>query len=131
MKNFILLLCLSLTSLVSAELNWSKDNLDKTIKSISSKKQKAVMAYFWQEGCNACEYMSDRVFANDDVSAYINENFIPYKTDTLDIEYPVFAFPAIYFIGADGEELADPVMGARNLDEFLFILEDMKELSLK
>ena len=40
----------------------------------------------------------------------------------------IFTFSAaIYFINKDGDELGDPIMGAKNYDEFMFIIEEMKE----
>ena len=117
---------LFLTNIYASNINWSKEDLNHTIKSIKNKKQKIIMAYFWQKDCNACEYMRDRVFENNEVSSFINKNFIPYKTNILTFEYPVFAFPAIYFIGEDGEELTEPIMGARNLDDFMSIIKDIK-----
>ncbi len=127
MLKSVLVSILFVSTVFAGSINWSKDNLDDTISSTKNKKQKIIMAYFWQEGCNACEYMSDRVFAEDEVSAFINENFIPYKTDKLTFDYPVFAFPAIYFIGEDEQELGEPIMGARNADEFMFMIEEIKE----
>jgi thioredoxin-related protein len=83
------------------------------------------MAYFWKKGCNACEYMRDRVFNKEEVSSFINDNFIPYKTNIIPDDYSIFAYPTIYFIDHNGEILAEPVMGARNLDEFMFMIEDV------
>ena len=127
----ILIGILFVTNIFAADINWSKDNLDDTIENSSSKKQKVIMAYFWLEGCNACEYMSDRVFAQDEVSEFINENFIPFKTKEIPIDYPVFAYPTIYFLDENGEELGDPIMGAKNADEFMFAIEDIKEKFVK
>jgi thioredoxin-related protein len=127
----ILIVSLILVNIYGEAINWSKTNLDKTIQSAKSKKQKIIMAYFWQKNCNACEYMTDRVFIDDNVSKFINENFIPYKTNKLTNDYFVFAFPAIYFIDENGDELAEPIMGARNLNDFKKIIKNIKDINLK
>ena len=123
----ILISIIFVSSIFASNIHWTKNNLDDSIDKLSSKKQKIIMAYFWLEGCNACEYMSDRVFAQEDVSEFINENFIAYKTNLIPMDYPVFAYPTIYFIDENGEELGDPIMGAKNADEFMFLIEDIKE----
>ncbi|MBT3280204.1 MAG: DUF255 domain-containing protein [Campylobacteraceae bacterium] len=127
MFKLFLVSTLFISSIYAGSINWSKENLDDTIEKLSDKKQKIVMAYFWLEGCNACEYMSDRVFNDDEVSEYINKNFISFKTNKIPMDYPVFAYPTIYFIDEDGNELGDPIMGAKNLDEFMFTIEEIKE----
>jgi thioredoxin-related protein len=125
-KNILFTIFLA-TFAFSGTINWSKDNLKDTINNAKDKKQKLIMAYYWQKNCNACEYMSDRVFTKDEVSKFINKNFIPYKTDILTDEYPVYGFPAIYFIDKNGKQVSNPIVGAKNLNDFMLIIEDIND----
>jgi len=75
--------------------------------------------------CGPCKYLSREVFVEDDLGAYMNENFINLKLDGeqgdgdyLMAQFGLDAYPTMLYLSADKEEL-NRIVGAVSADEIL------------
>ena len=75
--------------------------------------------------CGPCKRMAKNVFTKEDVGEYYNAQFINVKIDMekepgriFGQEYPVSAFPTLFYINEKGEILKK-IVGGRPADEFL------------
>jgi thioredoxin-related protein len=72
----------------------------------------------YTEWCGPCKSMSKNVFTKEEVGAYFNANFINLKLDmekedgvTFGHQYPVRAYPTLFFLNGDGKEIKKVVGG--------------------
>ncbi len=120
------LLFLMLTTALFAELDWVPY---ETALSSAQKENKIVMIMLSQEGCDACWYMNDIVFENDDMIDEIGMDFVPVHYDVKEDEVPKqFSYigtPTFYFLNAKGEKIKR-LNGAYNVKDFTEHIRDVK-----
>ncbi len=75
--------------------------------------------------CGPCKRMSKTVFTDKAVGEFFNQNFINMKIDMektpgrkFQQEYPVAAYPTLYFIGSDGK-VVFKTTGGRQVEQFI------------
>jgi hypothetical protein len=102
---------------------------------------KVVMVMLSREGCDACWYMKNVVFKNDDIQEIIDRDFIFVHVDkdlqTIPTGLKYYAGPTFFFLNKDGKKVAlklnapvDGVLiGAESTKEFLITLEEVVKAS--
>lgn len=132
MKKLILVItAITLSINVMAQVKFAKGNL-KEVTAQAKTENKRVMIFASASWCGPCKQLIKEVFSLDDVSDYINTNYIVKKYD-LDIadpdnvnSYNIKSYPTIIFIDNDGKEMNRIVGAAKNGAEFL---KEVKQLS--
>jgi len=76
---------------------------------LSEKENKPIFLDAYASWCGPCKILKSRVFTNEEVGTYYNENFINVKMDmekgegkSLARKYQLTAYPSLFFINADG-----------------------------
>ncbi len=87
--------------------------------------EKVIFVDAYTTWCGPCKRMSKNVFTNSKVGEFFNQNFINMKIDMektpglkFQQEYPVAAYPTLYFIGDDGK-VVHKTTGGRQIDQFI------------
>lgn len=126
--NKVLMALVLITSCAYAQINWVASYDIALVK--AAKEKKNVMVMLSKEGCPACEYMEDVVFAEQAVEDSINKNFIPVHLDIHKDKVPAqlgyIGTPTFHFINAKGEKLKRSD-GAANIPAFMGILNSVKK----
>ena len=82
---------------------------------------KPVMINFYTDACPACRKLDQETFADADVSAFLNDNFVPLKSNagktSLYMNYGIRAVPTTVFVEPDGSEIAR-IVGYISADSF-------------
>jgi thioredoxin-related protein len=83
--------------------------------------------YFYSQNCGYCRMLEQKTFSNPDVSAYINENFIPVQVDAnketkIAMRYRVQGVPDLRFLAKDGGPIGRWV-GFTEADHLLNLLK--------
>ncbi len=93
----------------------------------ASKEEKLIFVDAYAEWCGPCKRMAANVFTQTEVGDFYNANFINLKIDmekpeneTFRKQYPVAAFPTLYYIDFTGE-VVQKVKGAQTVDGFIQI----------
>ena len=115
------MILLATTSLL-AELDYA--NSFKEAKLLATKEHKGVFVILSKEGCDACWYMQNVVFDNDDVVDMLESKYIPVYIDIHDDVVPkglgYIGTPTMYFLDANGKKLKNGrIDGVLNYREFL------------
>ncbi len=109
-----------------AELDWV--DYDKALEQAKND-GKIVMVMLSQEGCDACWYMEEVVFEDDNVVSELEMDFIPVyfdvKTDTFPKTLTYIGTPTFYFLNAQGEKI-ERLNGAANVKDFTNYMRDIK-----
>ncbi len=115
----------------NSKINWETD-LDKAFKK-AEKENKLLLIYLYSPRCHYCKIMEKKVFSDDKVQHYINENFIPVKIrkcsddgQFLKVHYGYVGTPMFYFINQDGD-LIKSIFGAWDKKDFMKILRYFAE----
>jgi len=78
--------------------------------------------------------MDREVFIDDRVKKALERNFVVTKINVLREKLPLglksLGTPSFYFITSDGKRVIDQIVGTGTVDEFLELLEDIRD-SLK
>ena len=113
MKQLTILLMLCL-QLLSDDINWEDDFT--TALELSNDEVKPIMLMYTQEDCGTCWYMKHKVFINEPLAEFINQNFIPVILD-IDEEviarYKPIGTPTFFFLRPDGSILKKITGGAK------------------
>ena len=68
---------------------------------------------------------------NETVKEVLNKDFVLAKANLLIAKLPlgmkILGTPSFYFIGSDGKTILDMVEGYGTVDEFLLLLQDIKQ----
>lgn len=96
-------------------------------KEKATSEEKLIFVDAYATWCGPCKRMAKTVFTNPQVGEYFNSQFISLKIDmektlgrNFGKEYPVTAYPTLYFINEKGEVLKR-VVGGKNVEQFLSI----------
>ena len=91
----------------------------------SAEENKPIFMDAYASWCGPCKMLKSRVFTNEQVGAFYNENFINVKVDMekgygrkLAQQYRVSAYPSLFFINGDGSVIKKAV-GYHNPEQFL------------
>ncbi len=126
MKKQLAGVLLTVATLLYAEPEWV--DYDTALKS-ATKEGKIVMVMLSQEGCDACWYMDEVVFEDDDVISELQMDFIPVhfdvKRDTLPKPFSYIGTPTFYFLNAEGKKI-ERLNGAANVKDFTNVMRDVK-----
>jgi len=126
MNKIILLISLLATTLF-AELDWAC-SYEKALEK-AEKSNKLVMLMLSKEDCDACWYMENIVFKDDNVVDEIDASFISYYID-IGASIPpngltYIGTPTFHFLTADGKKV-DRFDGAANVKDFMDVIERVK-----
>ena len=91
----------------------------------AQEEEKLIFVDAYAVWCGPCKRMAKSVFTKEDVGEYYNAHFVNIKIDMekgpgrdFGQEYPVSAFPTLFYIDEKGEILKK-IVGGRQADEFL------------
>jgi len=115
----------------SGKVNWAMSY--DLAKKLAKEQNKLIMVDVALTRCPPCKYLASKVYTDEEVAKYINENFIPVfylaDQDRLPAEvqnYFTGSTPTIMFIKPNGE-LYYSFIGARPPKSFLKILKNVNE----
>ena len=101
------------------------------ILTILDETDKIGMVYFTRGGCKACNRLEQEPFSDEEVSAYINKNFAPFRVHTeqstgpqLKKKFAVRGYPTVVFITQDGSEV-DRIIGFYPQEKYLNLLNNI------
>ena len=123
---FILVLLLTLGSLhgLSIDIQESYTVAMKKAK----EENKPLMIYLYMLNCYPCEYMDDHIFTDKKVNDYLAKNYVVVHLYTNDKELPkklrVDMSPVFHFINPQNGEMIESIMGGRDADRFLKLLQN-------
>ncbi len=127
MKIVLSLLVLTL-SLFASAINFEKDLESAKQKAISQNKKLMIM--YSTPTCPECNYMKKKVFKDEKVISYVNENFVPVvmdiKKDKAELPYEFIGIPTLFFANASDMKLVGKKIGGTRETQLLEILEKMK-----
>lgn len=116
----ILLTSFICISSMFATINFEKDYKKALEQSKLENKKLFIMVS--SKTCPECNYMKKHIFTQDEVSNYINENFIAMEFDIKDEKIPkqmqFWGIPRFY-ISNDGENVLKKKMGGMKKEQFL------------
>lgn len=121
-----LLVTFLLVSSIFASIDFEKDYSKAIAKAKVENKPLFIMVS--SVTCPECNYMKKHVFTQEDVSNYINKNYVAVDFDINDENIPkqmqFWGIPRFY-VSNDGENVLKKKMGGMKKDQFLdFTLKD-------
>jgi thioredoxin-related protein len=124
----IILLMTLAASALFAELDWASSY--DAAREKAKQEKKLVMVMLTRENCDACWYMENVVFENDDVVYEVEEDFVPVQVDIHNNFVPdgmgYIGTPTFHFVKADGKKI-DRLDGAANVKEFTEFIRKVKQ----
>lgn len=123
---FLVLAILSLFIVACSDKKDAASATDQTVQS-----DKISIFFVQQSGCGSCELLKN-TFKKADVKKIIDDGF---EVKFIDISQAntlpkgvmePFGTPTLYFISPEGKELHEPMMGAKNQDDLIDILNQIK-----
>jgi len=124
MKKLLLLPLLSL-QLIAASIYWHdsyKDALEE-----AKEENKPMLIYMSQSGCKACEMMEDKVLNQENITQYLDDNYICAHLDIHDNDAPkalkVPYTPVFHFLDKDGNVIKESYIGGTKASEFIKVLQ--------
>jgi hypothetical protein len=101
---------------------------------VAKRENKIVMVEGFITYCRGCIKMDREVFIDDRVKKALERDFVVTKINVLREKLPLglksLGTPSFYFITSDGKRVIDQIVGTGTVDEFLELLEDIRD-SLK
>ena len=123
-----LLLCLLAISVFANSINFEKDS--DTAKQKAITEHKKLMIMYSSPTCPECNYMKKKVLKDDQITSYVNENFVSVIMDIHEDEkilpYKFIGIPTFYFANASNMELIGKKIGGTREADFLEIVKSIK-----
>ncbi|MFZ2889542.1 thioredoxin family protein [Sulfuricurvum sp.] len=127
MKIFLITILVAL-SLFGTDIKWEKEISTAVEKGV--KEQKPLMLLVTKNGCRWCDVLKQTTLKNSKVVAIINQDFIAYEgivdKNTVPPSLMTQGTPATWFIKGKSP-MFEPIMGAVESDDFLKVLEIVKQ----
>lgn len=124
----LILLCLFTISVFASSINFEKD-LDSAKKKAITENKKLMIMYS-SPTCPECNYMKKKVFKDEQIISYVNENFVSVIMDIHEDEkilpYKFIGIPTFYFANASNMELVGKKIGGTREADFLEIVKSIK-----
>lgn len=126
MKNIFLTTCLLWLSgwCVGQGIEFFEGSWEEALVK-AEQEEKLIFVDAFAVWCGPCKRMAKNVFTNPSVGEYFNDNFVNLKIDMekgmgLDfgVDYPVSAFPTLFFISSKGD-IVKKVVGGRDVKSFI------------
>ena len=102
-------------------------------KSKAQKEDKIIFVDAYAVWCGPCKRMAKNVFTHPEVGAFMNTHFVNLKIDmekdmgrSFGQDYPVRAYPTLFFIDSEGEVLKK-VVGGKDVSSFLALAKAVYE----
>ncbi len=109
MKNTILLILLFISSLATAQIEFTKDNWQTALAN-AKEQNRYIFVDAYTTWCGPCKMMDRDVFSQASVGDFYNANFINVKLDmergdgpAVARQFGVYAYPTYLFISPEGE----------------------------
>ncbi len=123
---FILVLLLTFNTLYGLPVDMQEDYSDAL--EMAKREEKPLLIYLFMLNCKTCDYMDREVFSNEKVSTYLHENYIVVKLYTnergLPPELRVEMSPVFHFLNSQNGEMIESIIGGRNAQKFLKLLQN-------
>jgi thioredoxin 1 len=107
-------------------IQFAKSSWAKVLEK-AKKEKKPIFFDAYASWCGPCKMMQKKVFTEQTVADYYNQNFVNYKQDMeigegpmLANKYPLEAYPTLFFIDENGKVIRQEV-GYRTKDDLLNI----------
>lgn len=127
MKLFITILLLTL-SLFASGINFEKDL--ETAKQKAIQENKILMIMYSTPTCPECNYMKKKVFKDEEIISYANENYVSVIMDIYEdkniLPYKFIGIPTFYFADAKDMKLLSKKIGGTREAQFLDLLKQVK-----
>jgi len=124
LKTLLLILFISISSYAS-EILWNDSYQEAALE--AKAENKPMLVFMSRAGCGSCEYMEDTVLIDNEVSDYINKNYIAVHLDIHDNDAPkslqVSVTPVFHFLKSDGSELKESLYGGKTAPFFIKIIQ--------
>jgi len=127
MKNYLVLLLVILGSQINGQGIEFFHGTWEEAKEKATQEEKILFVDAFTTWCGPCKRMAKNVFPDSEVGKFFNEKYISLKLDmektegrAFATEYPVSAYPTLFFINEKGE-LLKRVVGGKNVEQFLAI----------
>lgn len=124
----LILLCLFAISVFAGSINFEKD-LDSAKKKAITENKKLMIMYS-SPTCPECNYMKKKVLKDDQITSYVNENFVSVIMDIHEDEkilpYKFIGIPTFYFANASNMELIGKKIGGTREADFLEIVKSIE-----
>ena len=121
----LLALLLALTALNAATIGW-QHNYQKALAKAKGG-DKPLLVYLYLPNCKSCSYMNDNVFSDKRVIDYVEKNYVAVKLYPNDKGLPQALqsgmSPVFYFLNSQNAEVIESVMGGKNAEKFLELLQ--------
>ena len=131
--NKIFFIVLMAFTLNAAQINWLYTY--KEASAVAAKENKPMVVYMHRPGCESCDFLSTKVFTDENLSSYVNEHYVPVLLNVSKSDAPkhliVKASPVFHFVNAKGEFIEETLYGGKNAKAFLKILQDVEAKFIK
>jgi len=116
-------------TLCGASISWER-NYPKAL-SKAKDADKPLMVYLYLPDCGTCNYMNKNVFTERGVVKYLEKNYVAVKLYTNDKGLPdelkSEMAPVFHFMDPQSSKRIGTVMGGKNAEKFLELLEESYE----
>lgn len=127
MKKILFMVLIAFT-LNAAEINWLYTY--KEASAVAAKENKPMVIYMHRPGCESCDFLSEKVFTDENLSTYVNQHYVPVLLNVSKSDAPknliVKASPVFHFVNGKGEKIEETLYGGKNAKSFLKILQDVE-----
>lgn len=127
MKKIVFILLMAFT-LNAAQINWLYTY--KEGSAVAAKENKPMLVYMHRPGCESCDFLSEKVFTDENLSSYVNEHYVPVLLNVSKSDAPkhliVKMSPVFHFVNAKGEFIEETLYGGKNAKSFLKILQEIE-----
>lgn len=127
MKIVLLLISFFITTVFASGINFEKDL--NTAKQKALQENKKIMIMYSTPTCPECNYMKKKVFKDENIISYLNNNYISVVMDINEdkkiLPFKFIGIPTFYFTDKNMNLLSKKIGGTREA-EFLSIIENVK-----